>query len=181
MPADAQTFAAVASADRAKLINLCLGILRNPEDAEDAVQNGLTTAWRGIKHFRGDSSLSTWLYRAVQNAALNQLRRRKSHRENAHVELPANLPSSERSAERRVLAADRIRMVWIALESPRLSALSRDLLVSELSGHRDVNSRLLRVRRRRAIAALRVILEEDSKGRANPKPHGDGKGNCRFI
>jgi RNA polymerase sigma factor (sigma-70 family) len=50
--------------------------LRSPEDAEDALQEALTNAWRALPHFEGRSSLRSWLYRIVTNASLDQIHRR---------------------------------------------------------------------------------------------------------
>lgn len=56
-----------------------LGIVRNPEDAEDALQEGLLSAFKNLPRFEGRSGLSTWLTRIVINAALMQLRSRRTH------------------------------------------------------------------------------------------------------
>ena len=56
-----------------------LGIVRNPEDAEDALQEGLLSAFRNLPRFQGRSGFSTWLTRIVINAALMQLRSRRTH------------------------------------------------------------------------------------------------------
>jgi RNA polymerase sigma-70 factor (ECF subfamily) len=56
-----------------------LGIVRNPEDAEDVLQEGLLSAFTNFHRFEGRSGLSTWLTRIVINAALMQLRSRRTH------------------------------------------------------------------------------------------------------
>ena len=56
------------------LFHLALGIMGNPQDAEDALQDGLLSAFRNLKSFEGHSQFSTWLTRVVINAAL--MRRR---------------------------------------------------------------------------------------------------------
>ena len=56
------------------LFHSALGIMGNPHDAEDALQDGLLSAFRNLKSFRGRSQFSTWLTRVVINAAL--MRRR---------------------------------------------------------------------------------------------------------
>jgi RNA polymerase sigma-70 factor (ECF subfamily) len=53
-----------------------LRFLGNAPDAEDAVQDGLLSAYRHLGQFRGQAQLSTWLMTIVTNAALMQLRRR---------------------------------------------------------------------------------------------------------
>jgi RNA polymerase sigma-70 factor, ECF subfamily len=56
------------------LFHSALRIMGNPEDAEDAVQDGLCSAFRNLQYFEGRSQFSTWLTRVVTNAAL--MRRR---------------------------------------------------------------------------------------------------------
>ena len=61
---------------------LAMGITRNAQDAQDAeetVQDALWSVIRKIDTFRGDSSLGSWIYRIVANAAYEKLRRR-AHR-----------------------------------------------------------------------------------------------------
>jgi RNA polymerase sigma-70 factor, ECF subfamily len=58
--------------------------LGNPADAEDAVQEGVLSAYQHIRDFRGESQISTWLTAIVSNCARMQLRKRR-HR--VHVSL----------------------------------------------------------------------------------------------
>jgi len=53
-------------------------LLGNPEDAEDALQDGLLSATRNFKRFEGRSKFSTWLTRIVINAALMRLRSQRA-------------------------------------------------------------------------------------------------------
>jgi RNA polymerase sigma-70 factor (ECF subfamily) len=55
------------------IFRLCLGMLGNRHDAEDAAQDAFLTAWRAIGRFRGESKFSTWLYRVAVNRCLRQL------------------------------------------------------------------------------------------------------------
>ena len=62
---------------RGRLYKTALRLLRSPEDAEDALQDGLLAAFRNLSTFEGRSQISTWLQRIVFNAAAMQLRRRR--------------------------------------------------------------------------------------------------------
>jgi RNA polymerase sigma-70 factor (ECF subfamily) len=58
------------------LFRTARSILKNDEDAEDAVQEAYLSAFRALGSFRADAKLSTWLVRIVVNEALGKLRRR---------------------------------------------------------------------------------------------------------
>jgi RNA polymerase sigma-70 factor (ECF subfamily) len=57
------------------LYQVALRVLRSPQDAEDALQDGLLSALRHLKDFEGRSQFSTWLTSIVINAALMRLRK----------------------------------------------------------------------------------------------------------
>ena len=63
----------------ARLYRTAYAVLRNKEDAEDAVQNSLCNAFINLRSFKGRSSFSTWLTRIVINSALMIRRRRTAH------------------------------------------------------------------------------------------------------
>jgi RNA polymerase sigma-70 factor (ECF subfamily) len=52
-------------------------MVRNPEDAEDVLQDTFLRAYRGIKSFQGASTFSTWIYRITANSALMRLRKKQ--------------------------------------------------------------------------------------------------------
>lgn len=61
---------------RAELHAHCYRILGSVQDAEDALQDALLRAWRGLAGFEGRSSLRSWLYKITTNAALDVAQRR---------------------------------------------------------------------------------------------------------
>jgi RNA polymerase sigma-70 factor (ECF subfamily) len=65
---------------RPRFLALAYSILRNREDAEDAVQEAFVSAHRNFQFFEGRSALATWLTRIAVNASLILLRKRKSSR-----------------------------------------------------------------------------------------------------
>lgn len=78
---------------REKLFSVALSMLRNRTDAEEIVQDTFIRAFRGLKNFRGDSSLVTWLHRITVNLARN--RYWYFHRRRRHATLSLDCPLSE--------------------------------------------------------------------------------------
>jgi RNA polymerase sigma-70 factor, ECF subfamily len=65
--------------ERVRLYQTAFSVLRNKEDAEDALQDGLLSACANLESFEGRSRFSTWLSRIVFNAALMNRRRLRAH------------------------------------------------------------------------------------------------------
>lgn len=61
-----------------RVFNTAIGIVQNAEDAEDVAQEVFIQVYRSIHSFKGESKLSTWLYRIATTRALDLLRSRKS-------------------------------------------------------------------------------------------------------
>lgn len=60
--------------------NIALRSAGSPEDAADITQESFLKAWRSIRAFRGDCSLSTWLCRITMSCAVDHARAAKRHR-----------------------------------------------------------------------------------------------------
>lgn len=74
---DERAFGELVSRYETKVYNLALRMVRNPEDAEDVLQDTFLRAYRGIKSFQGASTFSTWIYRITANSALMRLRKKQ--------------------------------------------------------------------------------------------------------
>ncbi|MFN5148899.1 MAG: RNA polymerase sigma factor [Flavobacteriia bacterium] len=59
-----------------KVFNLSLGILQDQQDAQDVTQEIFTTIFLSIGQFKGDSKLSTWIYRIAVNKCREHIRKR---------------------------------------------------------------------------------------------------------
>lgn len=75
-----QAFRQLVDAHARPLFQLCVRITHDPALAEDAVQEALFRAWRGLAEFDGRAAFATWLHRIAVNAALELLRRGARHR-----------------------------------------------------------------------------------------------------
>jgi len=102
-----EAFEEMFVASRARFVAMAHAILRNREDAEDAVQNAFLSGYLHLRSFEGRSALRTWFTRIVLNAALMIQRKRKSSTiqpvpENSlsrEVNWTDNIPASEPDPE----------------------------------------------------------------------------------
>lgn len=62
------------------VVNTCIGMVHNTEDAEDIAQEVFIEVFRSVHKFRADSKLSTWLYRIAINRSLNFIRDNKKNK-----------------------------------------------------------------------------------------------------
>ena len=74
---DERAFGELVGRYESKVYSLALKMVRNPEDAEDVLQDTFLRAYRGIKSFQGASTFSTWIYRITANSALMRLRKKQ--------------------------------------------------------------------------------------------------------
>src|SRR6202011_2530706 len=124
------------------LFQTALRVLGNAEDAEDALQDGMLSAYRNLKRFEGRSQFSTWLTRIVINAALMRRRSAKARPAVSRDESPREdeLPAAERFADdgpnpEQVFASSEIREM-ISENLEELSPLLRTAFVlREVQGY----------------------------------------------
>jgi len=74
---DERAYLELVEGHRSELHAHCYRMLASLEDADDAVQEALTRAWRGLARFEARSSVRTWLFKIATNVSLDMARRRK--------------------------------------------------------------------------------------------------------
>ena len=110
---DADAFAVLVGRHQPRLWAVALRVMRNPDDAADALQDAYIAAFRRAGSYRGDAQVTTWLHRVVVNACLDRLRRMKSR---AAEPLPTDLDRSARFG-----IADTERPLEVAQERSRVA------------------------------------------------------------
>lgn len=73
---DADAFAALFHAHKARIYSVCLRMTNNPSEAEDFTQEAFLQAFRKIANCRGDSAFTTWLHRIAVNTMLMRFRKK---------------------------------------------------------------------------------------------------------
>jgi RNA polymerase sigma-70 factor (ECF subfamily) len=124
-------------------------LLGNASDAEDAVQEAFLKLYRGLGGFKGDSALSSWLYRILVNTCFDMGRRRRRRAENPQPEPEADAPAFDPPAP----GGDPTLRFTLERSLDRLPPLPRSVFVLyEVEGFKH-----------REIAAILGIAEGTSK------------------
>ena len=103
---DESALAELSSVYGAKIFQLAFRYVKNREDAEEVVQDVLLKVFRKIDAFRGDSALSSWIYRITFNTAMSRLRHTRAARMAEVPELPVGTANQGESAHRAYEPAD---------------------------------------------------------------------------
>lgn len=120
---DREAFGRLALALAPTARRVARAILGNAEEADDAVQDGLLSAWRAIDRYDPARPFRPWLLRIVANAATDARRRRTARRA---VDLAPDLASGSPSPERqagRALLGDRLRAALATLPERQRTAV----------------------------------------------------------
>lgn len=170
-------FEKLVRAHSGRMLSVCRRILRNEEEAKDAVQEAFVSALRGIQAFEGTAQLATWLHRIAVNASLMRLRSKKRRPEESiddflpgfdddgHARIqprdwsPSAVQLLEKRETREFIRAciDRLPEIY------RIVLLLRDieeLDTSEAAEVLGVSDGVIKVRLHRARHALRRLLAD---------------------
>ena len=180
---DERALAELSSLYGHKIFQLAFRHLRNHEDAEEVAQDVLLKVFRKIDLFRGDSALSSWIYRITFNAAMSRLRRTKASRRVEVIDIeigasandehssghdPADWSSMADEAVLRRQMRERLAQAVDALpEIYRAPVMLRDLQglsTEEASTRLRVKDQTLKSRLHRGRAILRERLADFAGG-----------------
>ena len=178
---DDRAFETLVRRHGGRMLAVARRLLRDENDAADAVQDALLSVSRAIDGFQGGSRLSTWLHRVVVNAALMRLRAQRRRREESiedllprfvadgHQARPAEpwaAPAEDRleTEETRALVSASIGRLP---ETYRVVLMLRDieeLDTQETAAVLGVTANAVKIRLHRARQALRTLLDPHFRG-----------------
>jgi RNA polymerase sigma-70 factor (ECF subfamily) len=193
---DPDAFGVLFTRHRDRLWAVALRTTGNSEDAADALQEAMISAFRRADSFRGDALVTTWLHRVVVNASLDRLRRNKVRAAqplpddlDEYADRGAVLASRDEAAdpEGQAVLSDRRDAVLAALEQlppeQKAAIVLVDLEgfpVDEVARMLDCPAGTVKSRCARGRAKLAVLLREsgitgtpDSGSASHPRPEPD--------
>src|SRR6266851_651548 len=182
---DAAAFTNIFYAHKPRIYSLCLRMTSNIAEAEDLTQESFLQVFRKLPTFRGDSALSTWMYRVAVNTVLMYFRKRGR----PQISLDES-PSDQVQTKKREYGSDDQRLVT-SIDRIAVARAIRELpdgyrtifLLHEVDGyeHREI-ARLLKCsvgNSKSQLHKARVRMREILCYR--PESAMDGKSDCRTI
>ena len=185
---DPDAFTVLVRRHRDRLWAVAVRTMRDREEAADALQDALLSAYRNAAGYRGDAAVTTWLHRVVVNACLDRMRRRavRPSVPLGATDVPA-LSDEHEALERRL----DIRAALARLPEPQRLAIVlvdlQELSVAEAAAYLGVPEGTVKSRCSRGRLALARLLtggqEEQERGgnlpvapRVAPADPGDRRG-----
>jgi RNA polymerase sigma-70 factor (ECF subfamily) len=170
---DHDAFAQLAGATSPRLDSAAWLILRDAEQAKDAVQNALVRAWRDLPTLRDPDRFDAWLNKLVVRACIDEARRLRRHR--VDVELTPLMTPAVDGLESRIADRDQIERGFLRLD-PEMRAVIvlhhyLDLTLPDVAAALGMPIGTAKSRLHRALGLMRAALDADS--RATPElPEG---------
>jgi RNA polymerase sigma factor (sigma-70 family) len=169
---DREAFSMLASGVSARLYATARLILRQPDLAEDAVQDTLVEAWRDIRGLRDPERLDAWLHRLLVRAC-HRHARRDQRRRITEISVPdleeGRAPGMGFAHDAAGAVADRdeIERAFRRLTDDQRTLLAlvfyADLSLADVSVAMGVPVGTIKSRHHRAMAALRAALAADQR------------------
>ncbi len=171
---DSQSFERLVKEQTGRILGLAWRLVGNREEAEDLVQEAFLRLHRALPDFRGDSLVSTWLYRTTTRLAIDHLRRERLKRKlfffraDNDAPDPVELASDTRdNPGRKYQSKEAMKMLRRGLNklSPRQRVIftlrhHEGLALQEIADHLGLETGTVKSHLHRAVTTLRLELAE---------------------
>jgi RNA polymerase sigma-70 factor (ECF subfamily) len=162
---DHDAFAALAGAAIPRLDSAAWLILRDAEQAKDAVQNALVRAWRDLPTLRDPDRFDAWLRKLVVRACIDEARRLRRH--HVDIELIPLMTPAVDGLESRIADRDQIERGFLRLE-PEMRAVIvlhhyLDLTLPDVAVALGIPLGTAKSRLHRALGLMRAALDADAR------------------
>lgn len=157
---DIADFSMIVNEYHNMIFRTAMGFVHSKEDAEDITQETFLKAYRALNKFKGDSEISTWLYRIAVNTSLNFLKHKNNRRvifntDNNLIERVNNAGSVENNPEQKVIKTETDRLVKDAIDS--LPEKQRTAFI--LSRYNDLSQKQVAVIMNTTEGAVEQLLQ----------------------
>lgn len=166
---DHDAFAELAGAAISRLDASAWLMLRDPERAQDAVQNALVRAWRDLPTLRDPDRFDAWLHRLLIRACIDEARRLRRHRVDVRLQ-PIHAPAVG-GHESVVADRDELERGFLRLD-PEMRAVIvlhhyLDLPLPSVATTLGIPLGTAKSRLHRALGLMRAALDADARTRAD--------------
>jgi RNA polymerase sigma factor (sigma-70 family) len=161
-------FAELAGAAISRLDSAAWLILRDPEQAADAVQNALVRAWRDLPTLRDPNRFDAWLHRLLVRSCIDEARRLRRHQ--IDVELTALDVPVPADHESTIANRDQLERGFVRLD-PEMRAVIvlhhyLDLALPDVAATLGIPIGTAKSRLHRALGLMRAALDADARAGA---------------
>ncbi len=107
MEQNEKEFERIVRQHKSTIYTVCYMFSKDEDEVNDLFQDTLVSLWKGMKSYRGESGIETWIYRVALNTSISQERRKKKSHERIPLHMEANLYRDEDMESRQVQALHR--------------------------------------------------------------------------
>ncbi len=138
-------------------------------DLDDLVQETFIHVWKGYANFRGDSSVSTWIYRIAVNVAKNAQRSKRRkwwllfEGETEELHAPSSAPNAEDSLTQRTSLSAAMQHLSPKLRDTLILYSLKELEIEEIAAVLGISAGTVKSRLHQARTQLAALLSQDEE------------------
>lgn len=163
MELEKKTFIRIIQANRGTIRSLCKIYYCSLEDQKDAFQDIILQLWKSFDSFRGESEISTWIYRVSLNTILTKVRKGKRS-------VTAEPIDTQHYNISTAKADDNIELLYVIIQS--LNITDKAIVILHLEGYRNKEIAEMLQLSLTNISTRLYRIKSELKKKFNKKSHG---------